>query len=219
MATTASAIAIPPKQRPGSQQDVDRGYPLRLHFSGWVLGLFLLFCSPYNFTFAQIPESYGIDLGIPSPLNPNTGSHRAAGRGEVFDREALQQTKSFCVDARHIEGSEADEVKDFMRQEAKPGKLLSHLPWTLIDDCKKADAVARIYFAPVEVTDVIEDKGSGLQKTSPARQFSQPVLLVYDKASIRLFYRAEGVIAYGDPMKIMAIPFSMLIKDLKTKAQ
>lgn len=137
----------------------------------------------------------------------------------MFDREALRQTKSFCVDARHIEDSEAEEVKEFMRQEAKPGKLLSHLPWTLIDDCTKADAVARIYFAPVEVTDVTEDKGSSLRKTSPARRVSQPVLLIYDKASIRLFYRAEGVVAYGDPLKIMASPFSMLMKDLKAKAQ
>jgi hypothetical protein len=196
-------------------------FPLALLLGRVALGFLLVVCFRPSPVLAQIPESYGIDLGIPSPLNPSTtkGSSRASGRGEVFDREALRQAKSFCVDAGHLEGPEADEVKEFVEEEGKPGKLLSRLPWRLIDDCAKADAVARIYFAPVEVTDVTEDKGSGIQKKSPPRQFSQPVLLIYDKASIRLFYRAEGLIASGDSMKIMASPFSMLIKDLKTKAQ
>lgn len=182
-------------------------------------GFFLIFCLRPSLALAQIPESYGVDLGIPSPLNSATtkGASPAWQRGEVYDRGALRQAKNFCVDARHIEGPQADEVREFVEKEGKPGKLLSRLPWRLIDDCTKADAVARIYFAPVEVTDVTEDKGSGVKKASQSRQFSQPVLLIYDKASIRLFYRAEGLIAYGDPMKIIASPFSMLVRDLKAK--
>jgi hypothetical protein len=182
-------------------------------------GFFLILCLRPSLTLAQIPESYGVDLGIPSPLNPSTtkGSSPTWRGGEVYDRGALRQARSFCVDARHIEGPQADEVNEFVQKEGKPGKLLSQLPWRLMDDCTKADAVARIYFAPVEVTDVTEDKGSGIKKASQSRQVSQPVLLIYDKASIRLFYRAEGLIAYGDPMKILASPFSMLVKDLKAK--
>ena len=120
MAAAALLIGKPPKQGPVRQQGVDRGDTncSELHISHSDSSWSLLFAS---LALAQIPESYGLDLGIPSPLNPNTGSHLAAGRGEVFDREALRQTKSFCVDARHIEDSEAEEVKEFMRQEANEG--------------------------------------------------------------------------------------------------
>jgi hypothetical protein len=180
-------------------------------------GFFLVFCLGPSLALAQIPESYGLDLGIPPPHKSTPSSHPR--RGVVFDRDALTQVRSFCVDTRHLEGIEAVQVNEFVAEESKPGKLMSRLPWTLVDDCTKADAVARIYFAPVEVTDVTEDKGSGLKKTSRPRQVSQPVLLIYDKASIRLFYRTESSTLEGDRMNVLGSPFTMLAKDLRATAQ
>ena len=73
----------------------------------------------------------------------------------------------------------------------------------------KADAVARIYFARVNV----RDEGSGFNlgsiSASP-QQGSQPVLLIFDRASIRLFYRAEGQVVHGKPVDVLGSPFSML---------
>jgi hypothetical protein len=192
-------------------------HSLALLLAAVALGFVLILCLRPSFALAQIPESYGLDLGIQSPHKPPPSS--PPRRGEVFDRDALRQARSFCIDTRHIEGPEADEVKDFMAKEGQPGKLLSRLPWMLIDDCTKADAVARIYFAPVEATEIRENKVSSLRQTSGPRQASQPVLLIYDKASIRLFYRAEGLFLHGDPVNVLGSPFSMLLKDLKARAQ
>jgi hypothetical protein len=131
----------------------------------------------------------------------------------------LKQTRSYCVDVSALGGAEAAEVREFLAQDGGPKKLLSRLPWRLIDDCTKADAVARIYFRPAMVTEVLNNHETGLKQVLPPSERSYPVLLVYDKASIRLFYRAEGSITRGNPTKVLGSPFSMLLEDLKTVAK
>lgn len=98
------------------------------------------------------------------------------------------------MDLTNLESWQEAGVKDFLAEESEPGKVLDRLPWRRIDDCAKADAVARIYFGPTGAL---------------------PVLLLYDKASIRLFYRAEGDVFRGDPVKALAGPFAKLARDLK----
>ena len=169
---------------------------------------------------AQLPGTsldYGVG-GYLAPTNSNNSPYRS-GRGEIFDRDALKQTRSYCFDVSSLEGSEAAKVREFLAEGGGPKKLLSGLPWRLIEDCTKADAVARIYFTRAVVTEVLNGKGTGLKQMSGPDERPYPVLLVYDKASIRLFYRAEGSITYGDPTKVLGSPFSMLLKDLETVAR
>ena len=181
-----------------------RLYPTLL-FTSAVLGFLLLYCRP-KVAVAQLTGAGpgNLDSRLPQPLTP-TVSRTSPQRGEVFDPEALERTKSFCVDLSHMEGLEAADVKEFLAKESQPKKLLGRLGWKLVDDCTKADAVARIYFAGVSVR--VEGQG--------VKQGSLPVLLIYDKASIRLFYRAEGQAVHGKPVDVLGSPFAMLLKDLK----
>ncbi|HEY6291739.1 MAG TPA: hypothetical protein VI455_09300 [Terriglobia bacterium] len=166
---------------------------------------------------AQFPGGGDLDARLPQPLGSPTSTvfRTPPGRGEIFDREALGQTRSFCVDSSHMGESEVTQLKDFLAKESQPKKLLSKLPWKLIDDCTKADAVARIYFAPVDLRVDIRDEESGRKKSWNPGQSAQPVLLIYDKASIRLFYRAEGEVLRGKAVDALGSPFSTLLKDLK----
>lgn len=155
-----------------------------------------------------------LDANFPQRIGSPNPTETLPRRAEIFDRDALEHAKTFCVDLEHMENSQATDVREFLAKESQPEKLLSKLPWQLIDDCTKADAVARIYFSEVGV---YEESYRADVRTRSARfrQGSQPVLLVYDKASIRLFYRAQGQILGGKMADSLGSPFSMLIKDLK----
>jgi hypothetical protein len=176
---------------------------------------------------AQVPGVVGSGgiyggPGLPqSPGSPPPTTFGARSR-EVFDPNALAHIKSFCVDSRNLEGWQADEVREFLAKNSQPKKLLGRLHWQLTDDCNEADAVARIYFAPVNIEDVARE----YSLSSPPRfqQGYQPVLLLYDKASIRLFYLAacpqayppsEGQVRYRNTVDGLRSVFSMLLKDLK----
>jgi hypothetical protein len=159
---------------------------------------------------AQLPGVVGgnLDARLPQP----TGT--PPGRGEIFDRDALEHTKTFCMDIDHMENSEAAEVKEFLAKETGPKKLLGRLPWQLVDDCTKADAVARVHFASVHVLE--EMPGPVAASTAASvRRGSQSVLLLYDKASIRLFYRAESQVFDGTAKNALKSPFAMLVKDMR----
>ncbi len=134
--------------------------------------------------------------------------------GEVFDPAALSQVKSFCVDLSNLESGEAAAVKEFLAKASEPKGVLDRLPWRLVDDCTKADAVAWIYFAPV-VPFTWTAGPNPVGNPRAIHQFFDPVLLLYDRASIRLFYRAQGQVLYGRRADVLASPFALLAKDLK----
>lgn len=113
-----------------------------------------------------------------------------------------------------MENSEATALKEFLAKESGPKKLLGGLPWQFVDDCTKADAVARIHFASIHVLE--EMPGTVTASTAVSvRRGSQSVLLLYDKASIRLFYRAESQVLDGTPKNALGSPFAMLVKDMR----
>jgi len=188
--------------------------------AGAALGFLLLLSLGSTRATAQLPGT-SLDYGVGGDLSRanSNNSPYGAGRGKVFDRDGLKQTRSYCVDTSSLEGFEAAEVRKFLAAASGPNKVLSRLSWRLIDDCTQADAVARIYFEPATGTEVLTNHETGLKQVSKSGERPYPVLLVYDKASIRLFYRAEGTISHGDPTKVLARPFSMLSKDLKSVAR
>ena len=160
---------------------------------------------------AQIP---GVEGGNLDARLPQAETLTPSGRGEIFDSDALKHTKTFCVDTDHMESSEAATVKEFVAKESEPKKLLGRLPWQLVDDCTKADAVARIHFASIHVLE--EMPGAAAASTAVSvRRGSQCVLLLFDKASIRLFYRAQNQVFDGTAKDALRSPFAMLVKDMK----
>jgi hypothetical protein len=194
-----------------------RFLPVFVFAAGVVVLLWLLCRQPA----VAAPQAMGVGSGtldarLPQPIGSPTATapRTPPGRGEVFDPDALEHTKTFCVDLNHMESSQAADVKEFLAKERQPRKLLGRLPWQLVDDCTKADTVARIYFARV---DVREEMSAPYIAGSPAsiRQGRQPVLLLYDKASIRLFYRAEGLVFHGSAEDVLGSPFAMLVRDFK----
>jgi hypothetical protein len=156
-----------------------------------------------------------LDSHLPQPIGSSTPSAvRIPPRtGEVFDSDALRRSNTYCIDTSHLAAAQTAEVREFLGAGGETNKLLGRLPWKLVDDCKTADAVARIYFANSSVT--LREEENGATIGSKSGRGLQAVLLIYDKASIRLFYRAEGQVLHGNPSEVLGSPFAMLAKDLK----
>ena len=76
--------------------------------------------------------------------------------------------------------------------------------------------MARIYFKSTHVFGEMPGPVAASTAVS-VRHGSQSVLLLYDKASIRLFYRAESQVFYGTarPKDMLESSFAMLVKDVK----
>jgi hypothetical protein len=140
--------------------------------------------------------------------------------GELFDREAVRRVKTVCVDTSYLEEREALEVKNFVAKESQPGHLLRRMPWELTDQCAGADAVIRMYFSKTDVRKTTAMPCSDIDVTGcgkTAVTFEQAVLtvlLIYDRASVRVLYRTEG---RGERTKRLALKgsFTELAKDLK----
>ena len=135
--------------------------------------------------------------------------------GELFDREAVRRVRTACVDTSYLGEGEALEIKKFVARESKPGHLLRRMPWELTDQCAAADAVIRVYFAQSESIVQRTDLGGGVTSASFFEQVMQVVLLIYDRASVRILYRTEGRDKGTNRTGLLKGPFSRLVKDLK----
>jgi hypothetical protein len=137
--------------------------------------------------------------------------------GEQFDPEALRRVKTLCVDTSYLEKGEALEIKKFVAKESRPGHLLRQMPWELTDQCTAADAVIRMYFAHrervIRKTGVDMCEGMIIYNSDYSEQVMQVVLLIYDRASVRILYRTKG--REGKSRTALKGPFSKLVKDLK----
>ena len=137
--------------------------------------------------------------------------------GEVFDGAALGQIRTACVDTSYLDKAEASAVKRFMAAESRPGRLLERLNWKFTDQCSAADGVIRVYFAQSERS--TEERGDEMAEGVPSLSYSEPalrpVLLIYDRASIRLLYRTEGQHQGTNPGALLNSPFATLAKYLR----
>jgi hypothetical protein len=138
--------------------------------------------------------------------------------GEVCDREALRRVRTVCVDTSYLEEGEAFDIKTFMATENQPGQPIRQIPWDFTDRCAAADAVIRVYFVQSELITKVTRRGK--RGAVPSRTFShqvnQAVLLIYDRASVRLLYRTEGQRKGTYRPALLEGPFSKLAKDLES---
>lgn len=86
----------------------------------------------------------GLSLVVALPL----AAKQKKAAGEIKDRAAFADIKSYCVDLSGLEDYESYDVHGFVEQESRPGKLLSRIPWKLEADCREAepDAVVKLEF-------------------------------------------------------------------------
>jgi len=95
-------------------------------------------------------------LTVPLILTVLAGTTLAAKKkptGELKDRAAFANIKSYCIDLSGLEDYEVYDVRGFIDQESKPGKLLSKVPWKLDKDCRESDsdAIVKLEFPRLRV--------------------------------------------------------------------
>ncbi|HEY6293642.1 MAG TPA: hypothetical protein VI455_18980 [Terriglobia bacterium] len=130
---------------------------------------------------------------------------------ELNDPEALRAVRTVCLDTSNLRTEVASAVSAFAGEQDQPGRPLNQINWELTDECATADAVIRVYFVPSEFHVAGENEGWSESAT-------QVVLLVYDRASIRLLYRTEVHVAGKKPAVLLKRPFSRLVKDMNELA-
>ncbi len=137
--------------------------------------------------------------------------------GELFHPEALRRVRTVCVDTSYLEAGVASDVKTFVAREKQPGQLLKLMTWEFTDQCAAADAFIRVYFAPSERH--VTESDYSLRGGGTSRDFYEPVtqvvLLVYDRASVRLLYRTEAQGQATNRVALLKGPFAKLVKDIK----
>jgi hypothetical protein len=138
--------------------------------------------------------------------------------GELFDPAALRRVKTFCVDTSNLEPGVASDVAAFVARESRPHNLLKRIPWTFTEQCADADAIIRVYFAQAELHTRIEQTSHNAVGGVPYSNLVEPetevVLLIYDRASVRVLYRTDAHTQRANPVPLLKGPLSRLMKEV-----
>jgi hypothetical protein len=158
-------------------------------------------------------------LFFPFLLTIDSGSGMNTRRcGDLFNPEALRRIRNVCVDTSYLEPATAADVNSFVGKESRQGHLLTHMNWRFLEKCAEADAIVRVYFAGSQRNSTRELPGNAgwiapapLNVSEPA---TQVVLLIYDRASVRVLYRTETLGPRTSRVALLRLPFSKLVKDM-----
>jgi hypothetical protein len=112
--------------------------------------------------------------------------------GQILDPTAFADVRSYCVDRSTLPGNQAYEVDGFVREESKPGRLLTKIPWKLYADCREASpqATVKLEFPRMNVISVPLGQQPTLADQHPYR--IKAVLLVLDAESSKVIYRNQA---------------------------
>jgi hypothetical protein len=114
--------------------------------------------------------------------------------GQILDPTVLARVRSYCVDVSDLPENEAYEVNGFVREESKPGKLLTKIPWKLDPDCREAsaDAVIKLEFPRMNVTGVVLGQTPRPEEIDPNPYRIKAVLTVLDAESSKMLYKNQA---------------------------
>jgi hypothetical protein len=119
-------------------------------------------------------------------------------KGEVLDRRALTEIRSYCVEEGGLSDSDRYLVDGFLKTESKPKHLLTKLPWKLVEGCGTGspDAIAAVAFVRLNRIDIavgnpIGPTVSGTDSRDPEAPI-KAVLTVTD-SSQKLLYRTQAL--------------------------
>jgi hypothetical protein len=128
---------------------------------------------------------------------PITGAVKKP-KGEVFDRQALTEVRSYCVEEGGLSDSDRYLVDGFLKAESKPKHLLTKLSWKLVEGCGTGspDAIAAVAFVPLNRIDIAADKPigppvSGTDSRDPEAPIK--VVLTVTDSSQKLLYRTQAL--------------------------
>jgi hypothetical protein len=128
---------------------------------------------------------------------PITGGEKKP-KGEVFDRRALTEVRSYCVEEGGLSDSDRYLVDGFLKAESKPKHLLTKMPWKLVEGCGTGspDAIAEVAFVPLNRIAIVvgEPTGPPLGGTD-SRDPDAPikVVLTVTDSSQKLLYRTQAL--------------------------
>jgi len=139
--------------------------------------------------------------------------------GEPNNPEALRKIKVVCLDTSNLDSAVARDVKAFVSEENRPDHLLGRLNWEFVEGCPSADAVIRVYFVSTEryVTEPAPNSGLGVGVSSLGayKPATRLVLLVYDRASVRVLFRSEGIFPGNKRTAQLKGQFGRLVKEVR----
>ncbi len=125
-------------------------------------------------------------------------SREKRAAGEIFDQGALATVQSYCIEKSGLSDSDRYLLDGFLKAESKPKRLLTKMPWKLVESCETGspDAIVTVEF--VQLSSV--NKGPGQTAGPPmtrtdSRDPDAPieVILTVNGSGQKLLYRAEAM--------------------------
>ncbi len=117
-------------------------------------------------------STLGVIIAVALPL---LAKQKKPG-GEISDKAAFQNIRSYCIDSSGLEDYESYDLKGFIDKQGQPGKLLSKIPWKFDMDCDNSDsdAIVKLEFPRVSVNRL----GAGPPPANPGTNGQPPQVAV-----------------------------------------
>jgi hypothetical protein len=114
--------------------------------------------------------------------------------GQMLNPAAFAGVRSYCVDASELPENEAYEVNGFVKEQSKPGQLLSKIPWKLYPDCREAspDAIIKLQFPRMNVIGVLLGEPPRPSEVDQNPYRIKAVLMVLDAESSKVLYKNQA---------------------------
>src|SRR5262252_4924233 len=108
--------------------------------------------------------------------------------GQILDPTAFARVRSYCVDASDLPENEAYGLNGFVKEQSKPGQLLTKIPWKLYPDCREAspDAVIKLQFPRMNASSVLLGQAPRPDHADQSSYRIKAVLQVLDTESSQL---------------------------------
>ena len=118
--------------------------------------------------------------------------------GEILDRRALTEVRSYCVEEGELSDSDRYLVDGFLKTESKPKQLLTKMPWKLMEGCGTGspDVIAAVAFVPLNRIAMAEGTPTGPPLSgTDSRDPEAPikVVLTVTDSSQKLLYRTHAM--------------------------
>ena len=133
---------------------------------------------------------------------PITGREKKPN-GEVLDRQALAEVRSYCIEEGGLSDSDRYIVDGFLKAESKPKHLLTKMPWKLVGGCGTGspDAIVVVAFVPLKRIAVGVDNPTGPPLSgTDSRDPDAPIKvdLTVTDSSKELLYRTQAMTLIQD---------------------
>jgi len=132
--------------------------------------------------------------------SPVTGREKKP-TGEILDRQALTEVRSYCIDESDLSDSDRYIVDGFLKTESKPKRLLTKMPWKRVEGCASGslDAIAAVAIVPLNrIALGARDPADPPLTDSRDPEAPIKVVLTVTDSSQKLLYRTQAMTLLQD---------------------